>query len=879
MTIVSTTVPVSHLGARWFRAALQVNPYEYEGNPSPKTKYDNESDYNAALLEECEVQGIGIIAVTDHWRATSAAELIKSAEGRGIAALPGFEAITSEGIHLLVIFERGFKLDDITLAIGACGLTPGDPHAVASKPYSEIVGEMTRRGALVIPAHVNVANSGLLHRAMGKPLESMIKHKDIHALAVSPGTAAAGEQEKILKNQSPFKRQHPLVKIHADDISSPAALASEGGSSWFKMCDASLAGLMHAIRSPETRVSLENAATTSRVLLKELSWVGGFLNDQTVSFAEDLTALIGGRGTGKSTVIESLRYVLEIEPIGAAAKKDHESVVKNVVRTATTIVLTVDVVSPQAGRYTIQRTVPDPAVVKDASGTATNLRPRDVVGNLEIFGQHELAELAQDKTLMAQMVGRVAGKPVAANDRPAIAQNLTENRDALAKVERDHAALEEELEDIPRLEEQAQKFSESDLGGKLEQQTILESEAGIFNEAEDRLEAIASALREIDLESLAEQLRAPLAGIEDSPRDLELRSVELALTSLAAKLEKAHSALATAQEEAHDASVKSKGVWSEKVAPIQESNAVVFRQLLDDGFNPDEYLLTKKQLGALSKRAEQLPIIAARKRKYLDARELLMRQLAENDTAIAKELVAAITRANAATSSAVVVKPIADPNRMKLKSIVDKHFKSPRTSVIAAIEQPDFSSRAFVEAARSGATALTKFGITGAQVKNLLELGEPLFRELEEESVGRAVDVQLNVALKGKGTELRSLEDLSKGQRATALLLLLLGASTSPLVIDQPEDDLDNRFVYDGIVPRLRDLKGSRQVLVSTHNANIPVLGDAELVIVLEGNGHNGWAAAGGIGSLDTKSVREHAEIILEGGKDAFTARQHLYGF
>lgn len=146
-------------------------------------------------------------------------------------------------------------------------------------------------------------------------------------------------------------------------------------------------------------------------------------------------------------------------------------------------------------------------------------------------------------------------------------------------------------------------------------------------------------------------------------------------------------------------------------------------------------------------------------------------------------------------------------------------------------------------------------------------------------SVGRAVDVQLNIAPKGKGTDLRRLEDLSKGQRATALLLLLLGASTSPLVIDQPEDDLDNRFVYDGVVTRLRALKGTRQIIVSTHNANVPVLGDAELVVALEGDGHKGWAAVDGIGSLDTQSVREYAEDLLEGGREAFSARQHLYGF
>jgi hypothetical protein len=68
-------------------------------------------------------------------------------------------------------------------------------------------------------------------------------------------------------------------------------------------------------------------------------------------------------------------------------------------------------------------------------------------------------------------------------------------------------------------------------------------------------------------------------------------------------------------------------------------------------------------------------------------------------------------------------------------------------------------------------------------------------------------------------------------------------------------------------------------VIVSTHNANVPVLGDADLVVTLEGDGRNGWIAPGGIGSLDPQAIREYAEDLLEGGRDAFWARQHLYGF
>ena len=203
----------------------------------------------------------------------------------------------------------------------------------------------------------------------------------------------------------------------------------------------------------------------------------------------------------------------------------------------------------------------------------------------------------------------------------------------------------------------------------------------------------------------------------------------------------------------------------------------------------------------------------------------------------------------------------------------------PDSQVFAAIDRDDFNVATFVTAARSGLDALTGLSITGAQAKAIVDTGEPLFRELEEQSVGLAVEVQLNVASKGAPVEWRRLEDLSKGQRATALLLLLLGASMSPLVIDQPEDDLDNRFVYDGVVQKLRSLKGTRQLIVSTHNANVPVLGDAELVVTLEADGQHGRTATDGVGSLDNPKVRKYAEDLLEGGRTAFDARKRLYDF
>ncbi len=149
-------------GAQWVRAALQVNPFAYNGKNQPSNFYSSEVEYNAALINECQRLDIGLIAVTDHWNVDTAEELIRAASKEGIVALPGFEANSSEGVHLLVIFESNSPLSGVNAAIGACGVEPGCNNGTTGRPFREIVELMTERGALVIPAHINVPNSGML---------------------------------------------------------------------------------------------------------------------------------------------------------------------------------------------------------------------------------------------------------------------------------------------------------------------------------------------------------------------------------------------------------------------------------------------------------------------------------------------------------------------------------------------------------------------------------------------------------------------------------------------------------------------------------------------------------------------------------------------
>lgn len=877
---MSGSAGVHAVGAHWVKAALQVNPFGYVGRSSPSKAFADEAAYNTAILDRCVAEGIDLIAVTDHWCIDTARSLIDAVTPLGIAALPGFEANSAEGIHLLILFELGTDFADINAAIGVCGATPGCVNGTTGDPFKDILHAMDERGALVIPAHANVANSGMLTGRNGPPLVKMVTHQDLHAIAITPGQPEASDQEAICNGRKPFDRVHPVSVIYADDISRPDALAQPGATTWFKVNSLRLDSLKLAVRTPATRVATDDPIALPRPLIRQISWTGGFLDGVTIPISPDLTTLIGGRGTGKSTVVESLRYALNIEPIGEDARRDHAAIVSGVLRSGTTVRVDVETTTPTPQRFTIERSVPNPSVVRDSSGTATTLLPSDVVDMVEIFGQHELAELAHDKARVARMLQRFSGSTGPDPDYDQLREKLRDNRSKLARAEADRDVLGAELADIPRLEQHVARYTATDLPTRLRELKQLDTDEGVFTEGVERLAAVRGALAPLREAEAIAALTAVIPNVETSPQKAMLERVSAATTKLHQTIADLLTALTTALDETEREVTSAKGDWKTTTDPQRDGHAEVLRKLVEDGHDPDKYLTTAKALESLKAKEQRRPGIATRIATLQSERTELLGKLAITETKRSDELYKAIKQANAATNGVVVVRPIAAPDRKHIESVVEHHVKGPRTQSKAAIDADDFSPRTFVAAVRSGLEELEKqFGVRGAQATNLTGAGETLLRELEELSVGQAVDVRLDISAGSGPRELRSLDDLSKGQRATALLLLLLGASEAPLVIDQPEDDLDNRFVYDGIVQRLRELKGTRQVIVSTHNANVPVLGDAELIVVLEGDGQHGWPAVGGVGSLDDAAIRALAESLLEGGPAAFNARQHLYGF
>lgn len=147
---------------------------------------------------------------------------------------------------------------------------------------------------------------------------------------------------------------------------------------------------------------------------------------------------------------------------------------------------------------------------------------------------------------------------------------------------------------------------------------------------------------------------------------------------------------------------------------------------------------------------------------------------------------------------------------------------------------------------------------------------DPMALELVE--IDDRIRIELNVSPTGE-PNYKDAAELSRGQKCTALLPLLIARRETPLVIDQPEDNLDNRFIFETVVETIRRVKQHRQMIFITHNANIPVLAEAEMVVVLNSDGKSGFVQK--CGSLD--ECRDEIVELLEGGKEAFELRRQRY--
>jgi len=880
------------LGARFYHCALQVNPFEYVTREKKHTQFQDEAAYNAAMVQAFIENNIEVIAITDHHRCHTGGSLAEAARQANIIVFPGAELETKEGVHFLLLFEPTSTKERCTGILGDCGIhDPTNPPKAIKYDVHELLKECDSTGwpCVCIAAHV-ASEKGLL-----KVLDNQARITAWNSpclLACSlPGPISDAPQnlQPILQNKNhDYRRTRLIAVINAQDISSPADVVKPGTSSWIKMSDVSVEGLRQAFLDPDSRVRLESdPKPEEHTEFLAASWQSsGFLEGAAIHFNGNLNVLIGGRGTGKSTVVESIRYVLGLEPIGEEARKAHEGIVRNVLRSGTKISLLIRSHRPSIHTYVIERTVPNPPVVRDEEGQMLNLSPSDIIPQVEVYGQHEISELTKSPEKLTRLLDRFIPRDLdLENRKKELRHHLERSRTRLLDTQKELSQITERLGKLPVLEVTLRSYQQAGLEEKLKEQSLLIREERVLSTAKERIESFDKWLNMLKGNLPIDRGFLSQKALEDLPGKDLLREADAVLTELNGGMEntvlKTMELVQAARNKLADILLR----WEARKQSVQAAYEATLRELQKSKIDGEEFIRLRRQIEDLRPLEEREILLKRDRKAYEDERKSLLAEWEDIKAESFRRLAGAAKKVSKTLKERVLVEVSASGNKEPLFQLLKERIGGRLSEAVEALKQKDdFSLPGFVAAWKEGKDILfSQFGLPPSQAERIVESSPDVIFQAEELELPSTTTIKLNVSGEGQTPVWQRLEDLSTGQKATAVLLLLLLESEGPLIVDQPEDDLDNRFISEGIVPKMREEKRRRQFIFATHNANIPVLGDAELIVGLSAAGEAGQGHAElkeeYMGSIDNHRVSEMVKEVLEGGRAAFETRRVKYGF
>ena len=883
-------------GAQFYKCALQVNPYSYAQQYQGQQLEFDEAGYARTLVEKAVALDIKVIAVTDH-NDVSGVDAIRSvAKECNIVVFPGFELTAREGIHVLCLYAPITTTQQLGRYLGEFGVRDTNQSSdPCTTSFSDVLARVRDQGGVTIAAHVTQDN-GLLKVLQGQA--GIKAWRDEHLLAVQiPGAIKdlPNEAKKIVQNRNRhYVRKYPpepnqaLAVLNAKDITSPIDLDDPSATCSIKMSEISIEGLRQAFLDPGSRIRLNSDPIPEKHSeLVEIAWQGGFLDGAAVRFNPNLNVLVGGRGAGKSTVIESLRYVLGLEPLGEEARSGYTGILKHVLRNGTKISLLVRDYRPSPREYRIERTIPNPSIVRDAeTGKVLHIKAADVFSGVEVYGQHEISELTKSPEKLTQLLERFVERDGSAlNRKRELCRGLERLRGRMLEARKELNQVEERLDALPGLEETLKRYQEAGLERDLKEQSLLVREERILKTIPERLQPFRGCLDELRQELPIDRTFLSPRALEGLPGKEILASADQVLEQLDAEIDGVAQALDAALTKAYQGIQGVQERFDVRRVAVQSAYEKKLRDLQKSRIDGEEFIGLRRRIEELRPLKERQKALKRMEAEYQNRRRNL---LAEWEDAKVKEFQAlerAGKRVTRKLKGRVRVRVEFGGNREPLFQLLRDTIGGRLSEAINTLGQADsLSPGAVVQACRQGADALVdEFRIPSAQAERLARASDETLMQLEEIDLPSTTEIELNIAPQDKPESWRALGWLSTGQKATAVLLLLLLESDAPLIVDQPEDDLDNHFITEGVVPRMREEKRRRQFLFSTHNANIPVLGDAELIVGLSASGdaEQGMAKVDSehIGSIDARPVRKLVEELLEGGEDAFERRRRKYGF
>ena len=878
--------------ARFWKCALQVNPPGYGSRYRGQDHGLSAEAWIDKLREVCRRQEIKVVGLADHGSVQDVDRIRNTLSRDGIVVFPGFEIASTEKVHMVCLFAEDTATEKLQRVLGKLDLMDPEERVTPSNlGCLEIARIVHEQGGFWYAAHMT-GNSGLLrlHRD-GGGLVHVWKNHDLVQVGQIPGSIEDLDEKygSIVLNKNPdYRRERSITVINAKDVATPEQLADRRSSTFIKMTHPCFASFLLAFKDPESRVrQADRMQERFYSRLDRVRIEGGYLDGLTADLSGHLNTVIGGRGAGKSTLLECLRYALDVQHKAKDAKTQGDRIVsENLGKAGGRVIVDLCSAANNMKRYQVIRRYGEPPRVIDEDGNESTLHPGlDLLPGAEFYGQNEIYELVRSPGELTRVLDRFLPDNADQQARlDSVYRKLKENGDRLEKAQEKKDEIEARIAELPKLQERVRQYREQGLEEKLNTVPLLEKERQLEPRMRKEIERVHAAKLhfEEELPDLTFLSERALEGLPHADPFLAGRKI---LEALAETLQQKLAEIDTAVDEAGKALVphedKLKRVMAESEMQIEKDFAALPAMAGKSGREVGvAYQRLLREIEQIKPVRSQLGTVAALVDHLEQERRNLMGEISDIRSARTAAKQNAVRELNQRLHGKLRIAVVPDGLRQPLRGFLQSLPKVGQERTKWVDDAQELTVMGLVSAIRKGKDDLLRrgWGLTQGFAETLAGLGTDRLHALEAIDLEDRIGIELNVSHSGD-ERFRDLKHLSIGQQCTAILHLLLLNNPDPLIMDQPEDNLDNAFIAERIVKELRSEKTERQFLFATHNANIPVFGDAEWIGVCTAAGDRAEMPFDMQGSIDVRKIRDHGAGILEGGREAFTQRKEKYGF
>ena len=856
-------------GSRWLRADFHL----HTKSDSEFVKFDGtDVEFIEQYIAQMKRQNVSVGLITNHnkFNLQEFKALRKAAGSEGIYLLPGVEFSLqggTKGVHILIAFDddwiynkEGQNYIQQFLDASFVGKVNYwcSPYANSNFTLEAVVQylDQYKKDYFIVMAHVD-DNNGLFTELEGRGLNEFVASKEfkrsVYAL------------QKSRKYDNRAKVPHIALVEGSDNAGGGISAIGCGNEvngvpqkTYVKLGDFNFAALKYALRDYGNRVSSNEYIAPYNSYIESLSFMGGKLDGQTIDFSPELNCFIGIRGSGKSTALELLRYALGISLSNASADIEYKNdLIDYMLGSGGKIILTV--MGENNRRYRIEKIYKQKENIYDEEGNLCNVSIDSIFRMPIYFGQKDLSN--KKASFEADLLQRLIGNRLS-DIRKKIDLKKTEIESVILELRklRNLKSEKETSEQVIRnVQHQLDVFKQQGVADKLAQQTQFDKDGVVLSKAKETIAAYVESLYNIvlDYQSFFDH---PFSGSTQN------ETLFCHATSAFQTIKSSYALLQEVAKKAGDGAKEFDTVLTEfesKRGTMQEEFAKIKRELNSDTVRPDSYLKLNHDLEMARLRLAELEKQEGRRRNLevaLNGHLAELNNLWNEEFQVLNKEVDRINKAQDKLQIAISFKEQRGAFLAKLKST----FKG--TGIKDASYQKmcdDFVD--FIEMFRNW-----------QHVRDLLSDVQYMefskrFKDNNVELLTYKVEDKVVINYNGKPLERHSL-----GQRASALILFLLAQKDNDvLIIDQPEDDLDNQTIYDEVIKQMVALKGQMQFIFATHNANIPVLGDSEKVSAF--SYEDKTLISINAGTIDSPQIHESIVGIMEGGHDAFNKRNEIY--